>query len=183
MWRNIEYLGGCFICWNRQPLPSCTCTFRKKPDYKNHFTLVTLMQKLHTTYLLYYMIYVGFGSELPNANSVVDKPEAERAATKAQGPGMGMTVIFASTHNFAYINILYIHTEIIQNICKWITRVKRTGTTTTTTTKYCIHIYEFGYAFCNWLSDITTSSCNYQFLIFCSLKSCSLCIDLYLIHT
>lgn len=64
------------------------------------------------------MIYVGFGSELPNANSVVDKPEAERAATKAQGPGMGMTVIFASTHNFAYINILYIHTEIIQNICK-----------------------------------------------------------------
>lgn len=42
----------------------------------------------------------------------MDKPEAERADTKAQGPGMGMTVIFASTHNFAYINILYIHTKI-----------------------------------------------------------------------
>lgn len=50
--------------------------------------------------------YVILRSELPNVNSIVDKPEAERAVTKAQGPGIGMTEIFASTHNFAYIHIL-----------------------------------------------------------------------------
>lgn len=46
-----------------------------------------------------------FIRQLPNENSFVGKPEAERAATGADGPGIGMTGIFLSTHNFAYIVI------------------------------------------------------------------------------
>lgn len=41
--------------------------------------------------------------KIPKVNSLVAKPEAERAATKAEGPGMGITGIFSSTHNFACI--------------------------------------------------------------------------------
>lgn len=39
---------------------------------------------------------------LPNVNSSVDSPEAERAATKAEGPGIGITGMFSSTHDFAW---------------------------------------------------------------------------------
>jgi hypothetical protein len=39
--------------------------------------------------------------KLPNVNSSVVKPEAERAVTRAEGPGMGITGIFSFTHNFA----------------------------------------------------------------------------------
>lgn len=44
-------------------------------------------------------------NKLPNVNSSVAKPEAESAATTAQGPGIGITGIFSSTHNFAYNDI------------------------------------------------------------------------------
>lgn len=40
---------------------------------------------------------------LPKVNSSVDRPEAERAATKADGPGIGITGIFSSTQSFAYM--------------------------------------------------------------------------------
>lgn len=36
-------------------------------------------------------------------NSFVGKPEAERAVTTAEGPGMGTTGIFLSAHSLAYI--------------------------------------------------------------------------------
>lgn len=39
--------------------------------------------------------------KLPNVNSSVGKPEAERAATGADGPGTGITGIFLSIHNLA----------------------------------------------------------------------------------
>lgn len=42
---------------------------------------------------------------IPNENSLVGKPDAERAATGADGPGTGMIGIFFSTHIFAYIRI------------------------------------------------------------------------------
>jgi len=42
---------------------------------------------------------------LPNVNSLVGNPEAERAATNADGPGIGITGIFSTTHNFAYNKI------------------------------------------------------------------------------
>ena len=41
-----------------------------------------------------------FMSNLPNVNSSVAKPEAERPATNAEGPGIGITGIFSLTHNF-----------------------------------------------------------------------------------
>lgn len=40
---------------------------------------------------------------LPNVNSFVDKPEAERAVTKAEGPGIGITGMPLLTHNLACI--------------------------------------------------------------------------------
>mgnify|MGYP004727951885 CR=1 FL=1 len=40
---------------------------------------------------------------LPNVNSFVDSPEAERAATKAEGPGIGITGMPLLTHNLACI--------------------------------------------------------------------------------
>lgn len=42
--------------------------------------------------------------DLPNVNSLVGNPDAERAATTADGPGTGITGIFLSTHNLAYIS-------------------------------------------------------------------------------
>lgn len=41
-------------------------------------------------------------TNLPNVNSSVARPEAERAATKAVGPGIGMTGMFSLTHNLAW---------------------------------------------------------------------------------
>lgn len=38
---------------------------------------------------------------LPNVNSLVGKPEADRAATGADGPGIGTTGISLSTHSLA----------------------------------------------------------------------------------
>lgn len=38
-------------------------------------------------------------------NSLVGNPEAETAATKADGPGMGVTSMFLSVHNLACIKI------------------------------------------------------------------------------
>lgn len=40
---------------------------------------------------------------LPNVNSFVDNPEAERAVTKAEGPGIGITGMPLLTHNLACI--------------------------------------------------------------------------------
>jgi hypothetical protein len=37
----------------------------------------------------------------PNANSSVGKPDAERAAIAAEGPGMGITGIFSLAHSLA----------------------------------------------------------------------------------
>lgn len=58
--------------------------------------------------------------KLPNANSSVDNPEAERAATKAEGPGMGITGTFSLTHNLVCINknILVSQTHILPSISK-----------------------------------------------------------------
>jgi hypothetical protein len=52
---------------------------------------------------------IKFRTKLPNVNSSVSKPEAESAATTAQGPGIGITGIFSSTHNFAYNHIPNTH--------------------------------------------------------------------------
>lgn len=38
-------------------------------------------------------------------NSLVGKPDAERAATRADGPGIGITGISLSTQTLAYIQI------------------------------------------------------------------------------
>lgn len=48
---------------------------------------------------------------LPNVNSLVNNPDAERAATKAEGPGMGITRIFSLTQLFVYksIRIVIMH--------------------------------------------------------------------------
>lgn len=45
----------------------------------------------------------GYGIRyvLPKVNSLVSNPDAERAASKADGPGIGITGIFSTTHNFA----------------------------------------------------------------------------------
>lgn len=54
-------------------------------------------------------------SILPNVNSSVGKPEAERAVTKAEGPGIGTTRIPLSTHNLACIKSS--ETALIKNLC------------------------------------------------------------------
>lgn len=40
---------------------------------------------------------------LPNVNSFVDNPEAERAVNKAEGPGIGITGMLLLAHNLACI--------------------------------------------------------------------------------
>lgn len=40
--------------------------------------------------------------KLPKVKSSVGNPEAARAAITAEGPGMGTTTIFSSTHSFTY---------------------------------------------------------------------------------
>lgn len=40
--------------------------------------------------------------KLPNVNSLVGNPDADSAATTADGPGTGITGMLLSTHNFAY---------------------------------------------------------------------------------
>lgn len=54
-------------------------------------------------------------SILPNVNSSVGNPEAERAVTKAEGPGIGTTGIPLSTHNLACIKSS--DTALIKNLC------------------------------------------------------------------
>lgn len=74
--------------------------FRKESNcIKIHISLDNNVNKLYTTDFI--SNNPNFISILPNVNSSVDKPEAERAVTKAEGPGMGITGTFSSTHNFA----------------------------------------------------------------------------------
>lgn len=62
---------------------------------------------LYTSY--FYKLTVAmnarFNRQLPNVNSLVGNPDAESAATTADGPGTGITGMLLSTHNFAYIPI------------------------------------------------------------------------------
>lgn len=39
---------------------------------------------------------------VPNVNSLVGSPDAERAAIEADGPGTGVTAIFSLAHTFTY---------------------------------------------------------------------------------
>lgn len=100
--RHIEYLRCCLICWNRQPLSSRSRMFREKSNCRSivryHDTTHAVPTENNDIIISYQFITI-----LPKVNSSVDRPDAERAATKADGPGIGITGIFSSTHSFAYM--------------------------------------------------------------------------------
>lgn len=59
----------------------------------------------HQKHVSTHNMSIKFTIKLPNVNSSVSKPEAESAATTAQGPGIGITGIFSSAQSFAYNHI------------------------------------------------------------------------------
>lgn len=44
---------------------------------------------------------INFVSMIPKVNSLVDNPDADRAATTADGPGMGTTGMLLVAHSLA----------------------------------------------------------------------------------
>lgn len=106
--RNIKYLHSTFICRYHQSLSSWSIMFRKKSNYSITYNIrchypTHAVQKILTSCTEQNSIL--FKRILPNVNSLLRNPEAERAVIRAEGPGIGTTGMFLSTHNIAYIKI------------------------------------------------------------------------------
>lgn len=96
MRRNKKDLSRCTIGRNHEPLSSCSGMFREKANCN----IIWVSYHDHS-----WAENVKIYLRLPNVNSFVGKPEAESAVTTADGPGIGMTGIFLSTHNLAWIHL------------------------------------------------------------------------------
>lgn len=60
---------------------------------------------------------------IPKVNSLVDNPDADRAATTADGPGMGTTGMLLVAHSLACITIAATISSKILNLMVQITQV------------------------------------------------------------
>lgn len=110
---NKKNLCCCFSCWNHHPLLSRTSMFREKTNCmstktRHQSSISSMSDTLSSMFDAGQTLLIV---TLPNVNSFVGKPDAERAVTKAQGPGIGITGIPLLEHNMACIIFLNNVTE------------------------------------------------------------------------